>query len=51
MFQIDQAMDGDDALEYLDNAPLLPDLILLDVMMPGMNGYEVRYTKALPLSP
>ena len=39
--QIDQAMDGDEALEYLETAPLLPDIILLDVMMPAMSGFEV----------
>ena len=39
--QIDQAMDGDEALEYLEKATLLPDIILLDVMMPAMSGFEV----------
>jgi signal transduction histidine kinase len=32
------ARDGQDALNKLDRAQ--PDLILLDVMMPGMNGFE-----------
>ena len=31
--------DGSSALNYIQQRP--PDLILLDVMMPGMDGYEV----------
>lgn len=33
------ARDGFDALEVASE--LLPDIILLDIIMPGMNGYEV----------
>lgn len=36
-------MDGQEALEILQSRDELPDIILLDVMMPGMSGYEVRY--------
>lgn len=34
-----KAMSGDEALATCDRE--MPDLILLDVMMPGMDGYEV----------
>jgi len=33
------AMSGKSALESVDEVP--PDLILLDIQMPGMNGYQV----------
>ncbi|MBF0160065.1 MAG: diguanylate cyclase [Magnetococcales bacterium] len=49
------AKDGEQALQRLKTQPL-PDLILLDVTMPGMNGYEVcraikdnRVTKDIPI--
>lgn len=35
-------MDGMEALEILEDHSDLPDVILLDVMMPGMTGYEVK---------
>ena len=39
-YQIKVAKNGQKALEIAGNFPH-PDLILLDVMMPDMNGYEV----------
>ena len=38
-YQTLTAMDGPSALEAVENDA--PDLVLLDVMMPGMNGFEV----------
>ena len=38
-FQIQTAGDGEEGLEKAFAQP--PDLIILDVMMPGLNGYEV----------
>ena len=50
---VDSAQSGEEALEKVFNDP--PDLILLDVMMPKMNGYEVcrkiRANKSLPYVP
>jgi two-component system, sensor histidine kinase and response regulator len=38
-YEVCVAMDGQSALETADEA--LPDLILLDIVMPGINGYQV----------
>jgi CheY-like chemotaxis protein len=38
-YDVEFAMDGEKALSWLTSKPF--DLILLDIMMPGMNGYEV----------
>ncbi|MBD2292954.1 hybrid sensor histidine kinase/response regulator [Anabaena sphaerica FACHB-251] len=38
-YEIDLVSDGATALQKIAQSP--PDLILLDVMMPGMDGYEV----------
>ncbi len=38
-YEIDLASDGIKALRQIEQSP--PDLILLDVMMPGIDGYEV----------
>ncbi|MEW6266120.1 MAG: two-component system response regulator [Thermodesulfobacteriota bacterium] len=38
-YEVSVAMDGESALEDIANEP--PDLILLDIMMPGLDGYEV----------
>jgi len=38
-YELSVAMDGEAALEMMEIE--LPDLILLDIMMPGLSGYEV----------
>ncbi len=39
LYDVSVAMDGESALEAVAEEP--PDIILLDIMMPGMDGYEV----------
>lgn len=52
-FVVDVATSGNIALSKIKSSP--PDLILLDVMMPGMTGYEVtkriRQDDSLPAIP
>src|SRR5262245_37977638 len=46
-YRLSVAISGEGALRIIRNTP--PDLILLDIMMPGMDGYEVcRRLKADP---
>jgi CheY-like chemotaxis protein len=60
-YSIEQVYSGKECLEYLNRAFLSetescnpPDIVLLDVVMPGMNGFEVfrqmrrRYPSSLP---
>jgi two-component system sensor histidine kinase/response regulator len=52
-YQVELADSGKEALRIIEQSP--PDLILLDVMMPEMDGYEVtrriRANSALPFIP
>jgi CheY-like chemotaxis protein len=41
-FEVELASDGQSALEALRSADTLPDVILLDLMMPVMNGWQFR---------
>ena len=38
-YEVSEASNGETALDLLTTQ--LPDLVLLDVMMPGLSGYEV----------
>src|SRR5919201_352200 len=38
-YEVSTAANGDEALESIARQP--PDLVLLDIMMPGISGYEV----------
>lgn len=52
-FEVDIAKNGKLALAKIEAAP--PDIVLMDAMMPGMNGYEttrrIRQNKNLPFMP
>ncbi|MBN2153991.1 MAG: response regulator [Candidatus Lokiarchaeota archaeon] len=40
-FSVVSANDGKEAIEILENAKEVPDVIISDIMMPEMNGYEL----------
>jgi CheY-like chemotaxis protein len=52
-YEVDTANNGSSALAKVEASP--PDLILMDVMMPDMNGYEVtrriRQNSSIPFVP
>jgi DNA-binding response OmpR family regulator len=40
-YEIRKMQSGKEALEYLLNEKFVPDIILLDIMMPNMDGWEL----------
>src|SRR5690242_3721375 len=40
-YQVTGVEDGQQALEFLSAVPRLPDLIVSDISMPHVNGYEL----------
>jgi DNA-binding response OmpR family regulator len=38
-YTLQVAYNGKEALHFIENDP--PDLVLLDIMMPGIDGYEI----------
>ncbi len=52
-YNVDSATNGKSALAKIEASP--PDLVLMDAMMPGMDGYEVtrriRKNEKLPFIP
>ena len=53
-YKLSVALDGAAALRSVENSP--PDLVLLDIVMPGLDGYEVcrelrarEQTRELPI--
>jgi len=40
-YEIHKAKSGNEALTYLNNNEFVPDLIMLDLIMPNMDGWEV----------
>ncbi|MCX6347872.1 MAG: response regulator, partial [Actinobacteria bacterium] len=52
-FEADQASNGEEAIDKLSEKDSTFDLIILDIMMPGMDGLEVikiiRKTSSIPV--
>jgi PleD family two-component response regulator len=42
-YEVVMVRSGEEALGYLGKSHIIPDLILLDILMPTMDGWEVFY--------
>ena len=51
MLQLHTMTSGKDALEWIDSCKVLPDLILLDCMMPNMSGAPLVFSSPYLLIP
>lgn len=40
-FEVQTALNGKEAVAFMENLPTTPDLILLDVMLPYLDGFEL----------
>ncbi len=40
-FNVEVATSGNEALQKVENISSLPDIILMDILMPGMDGFEL----------
>ena len=40
-YEIHKARSGQEALDYINNNKFVPNIILLDIIMPNMDGWEV----------
>ena len=40
-YEIHKMKSGEEALEYLNNNKFVPDIMLLDILMPNMDGWEL----------
>lgn len=48
-YEVLTAYNGEEAIDLLKNSTIKPDLILLDILMPRVSGYEVcRWIKRQP---
>lgn len=48
-YEVEMAFDGEEAIAKLETMKLKPTLVLLDIMMPKMSGFEVlRHIKSKP---
>ena len=40
-YEVVMVKSGEEALDFLSKSHIVPDLVLLDILMPEMNGWEV----------